>query len=99
MAIEPVDRPPTVRWSARARRDLESIRAYIGEQAPLAAQRFSLRLVNAAESLAVLPDRGRPVRGGLRELAVIYPYIIRYIVRLDEVRIIRIKHGAQRPDA
>ena len=45
----------------------------------------------------MLPDRGRLANGGLRELTVIYPYIIRYEAHGDLVRIIRIKHGAQRP--
>jgi plasmid stabilization system protein ParE len=38
-------------WTETARRDLERIRDYIGQFAPLAAQRFAVRLVVAAESL------------------------------------------------
>ena len=88
----------TIIWSARARRDLEAIHDYIDERAPLAAQRFTLRLVNAADSLAEMPERGRLARRGLRELTVIYPYIIRYQVLSAAIRIVRIKHGAQRPE-
>ena len=58
---------------------------------------MALRLKLAGDSLGALPERGRPASGGLRELAVIYPYIIRYQARADAVRIVRIKHGAQRP--
>jgi toxin ParE1/3/4 len=86
-------------WSSRSRRDLEAIRAYVGQDAPLAARRLSIQLFAAGESLAALPDRGRHVGGGVRELTIIYPYIIRYLVRAEQVRIIRIKHGAQRPGA
>jgi toxin ParE1/3/4 len=55
------------------------------------------RLTTAGNSLSGFPERGRTSSGGMRELAVIYPYIIRYRVRSDVVEIIRIKHGAQRP--
>jgi addiction module RelE/StbE family toxin len=85
-------------WSARSRRDLQSIDAYIGQFAPLAAQRFTARLVSTVQSLAENPERGRRLRGATRELVVVAPYLIRYRVTADAVEIIRIKHGAQRPD-
>jgi addiction module RelE/StbE family toxin len=84
-------------WSLRARRDLESIRAYIGQFAPLTAQRFALRLIGAVESLAHQPHRGHITRGDLRELVVISPYIVRYRIVGEQVFIVRIRHGAQRP--
>jgi plasmid stabilization system protein ParE len=74
-------------WSLRAQRDLENIRAYIGQFAPLAAQRFALRLVSAAESLADQPSRGRRVRRDIRELVAITPYIIRYQITAERVEI------------
>jgi toxin ParE1/3/4 len=52
----------------------------------------------AAESLGEHPHRGRPVRGDVRELAAIPPYVIRYRVKAGSVEIVRIKHGAQQPD-
>ena len=92
--------PPFARvfWSTRAERDLAGIRAYIGQFAPLAAQRFALRLVGTVESLASQPRRGRLVRGEVRELVAIAPYIVRYRVTAAGVEVIRIKHGSQRPD-
>jgi addiction module RelE/StbE family toxin len=84
-------------WSARAINDLETVRAYIGTAAPLDAQRLVVRLVNAAESLADMPERGRRVGQGVRELAVIYPYLIRYRVIDGGVEIVRVRHGARRP--
>ncbi len=92
-------KPYNVIWSARSLRDLSGIKAYIiGQFAPLAAQRFSARLVAAVETLAEHPDRGRPIRGSVRELVAIAPYLVRYSVVGGSVRIIRIKHGAQQPD-
>jgi len=87
----------SVIWSARSRRDLESIRAYIGLFKPLAAQRFTARLVAAVESLADHPERGRPA-GQVRELVAVAPYVVRYKVTADAVQIIHITHGAQRPE-
>jgi toxin ParE1/3/4 len=59
---------------------------------------MALRLRRAGDSLGVMPDRGRKASRNLRELAVIYPYLIRYRVRLGQIEIVRIKHGAQRPE-
>ncbi|PVM90558.1 type II toxin-antitoxin system RelE/ParE family toxin [Caulobacter endophyticus] len=87
-----------VAWSARSRRDLEAIRAYIGQVRPIAAQRLALRLVTAVEALAFHPHRGRPAGGDVRELVAIAPYVIRYRVKGGVVQIVRIKHGAERPD-
>ena len=57
------------------------------------------RLQAAANSLAEFPERGRQSGARVRELAVIYPYIIRYTVKAEGVFIVRIKHGAQRPES
>ncbi len=56
------------------------------------------RLKGAGDSLGLFPDRGRRAGGHIRKWTVIYPYIIRYTVSPGAVRIIRIKHGAQRPE-
>jgi plasmid stabilization system protein ParE len=88
----PSDRP--VVWTARARRELEAVRAYISAVNPIAAQRFTARLVAAAESLSVLPYRARG-GAGARELVVIRPYVIRYQVRPQAVVILGVRHGAR----
>jgi plasmid stabilization system protein ParE len=85
-------------WTAGARGDLAGIRAYIGQFNPTAAARFATRLVLAADSLAEMAERGRPIRGGRRELAASPPYLIRYRVAADVVFILRVRHGARRPD-
>jgi plasmid stabilization system protein ParE len=74
---------------------LVSIRAYIGQDSPLAGLRMAHRLRDAGDSLGLFPDRGG---GGIREWTVIYPYIIRYTVGDNVVRVLRIKHGAQQPE-
>jgi len=88
----------TVIWSGEARSNLVAIRSYIGSFNPMAARRFAARLVAAAESLDELAERGRPTGRGMRELTVVAPYIIRYRVHADRVIILRIRHGARRPD-
>lgn len=55
------------------------------------------RLRHAAESLGENPARGRPA-GALRELTTVPPYLIRYRISDDTVQIVRIRHGAQRPE-
>jgi plasmid stabilization system protein ParE len=85
-------------WTDEARANLLAIRNYIAQFSPLAAQRFSLKLIAAAEDLAENPDRGRGVGNGRRELALIRPYLIRYRTEDEVVFILRIRHAARRPD-
>jgi plasmid stabilization system protein ParE len=33
----------------------------------------------------------------MRELTVVYPYVIRYRITVDHLRILRVRHGARRP--
>jgi addiction module RelE/StbE family toxin len=83
-------------WSDRSRRDLENIRAYIGQFKPLAAQRFTARLVTTVEGLADFPHQGRVVDRDLRELTTASPYLVRYRVTQEEVQVVWIRHGARR---
>lgn len=84
-------------WTEEARAHLLAIRSYIAQFSPLAAQRFSLKLI-AAEDLAENPDRGRSIGNGRRELVLIRPYLIRYRAEADAVFILRIRHAARRSD-
>ena len=77
--------------------ELSSIRAYIGQFSPLAAQRMTVRLRAAAAALRAFPERGRLAGSGMRELTIVPPYVIRYRVGQDAVVILRIKHGARAP--
>jgi plasmid stabilization system protein ParE len=49
-------------YSEAALTDLEQITAFIARDSSDVAQRFANRLVDLAESLRSLPERGRPVK-------------------------------------
>jgi plasmid stabilization system protein ParE len=85
-------------WTRGALADLRTIRAYIAQFSPGAAERLARRLASAAQSLERTPDRGRPAGRGRRELAIIPPYLIRYIHTDARVFIVEIRHGAREPD-
>jgi plasmid stabilization system protein ParE len=85
-------------WTRGAASELRAIRAYVAEFNPLAAVRLAARIVTAARSVEAAPDRGRPVGRGRRELAIIRPYLIRYIHERERVVILEIRHGARAPD-
>lgn len=83
-------------YSVLARRDLSAIWAYIAAEDPRAADQMLTRLDDACHDLLGLPERGRVGKAsGTRELVVVKPYIIVYVVARDGVEIIRIFHAAQ----
>jgi plasmid stabilization system protein ParE len=85
-------------WSPAALGDIARIYAYIAQFNPSAAETIARALLAAGDSLAAFPNRGRPVPGtALRDWPLVYPYIIRYRVAADHVRILRVRHGARRP--
>ena len=85
-------------WTAEAVDNLDSIFTYVAGFNPSAAARLAHRLQTAANGLVEHPERGRATSRGLRELATIHPYLIRYRFSTEAVVILRIRHGAQRPD-
>ena len=87
--------PLKIEWSPRADRELEAIHEYIAAERPKVAAAMKEKLVAAADSLSVFPDRGREV-GRSRELVAVYPFVMRYRVARDRVVILRLRHGAQR---
>lgn len=93
----------TIVWSPEAIQDLISLRAYIAEDDPVAAQRIGLRIVHMVEELLPgNPQMGRPGRvPGTRELVIAQtPYIVPYRVQRNSLEILRIYHGARRwPDS
>ncbi|MFZ3234544.1 MAG: type II toxin-antitoxin system RelE/ParE family toxin [Stellaceae bacterium] len=66
-------------WTFSALADVEGIRRYIGIFNPYAARDMAERIIEAGDSLAAFPYRGRRVPGTqLRESTIAHPYFIRY---------------------
>ena len=86
-----------VSWTRRATADLVAIVVYIAQFNPTAARNTGRLLKETAESLADNPERGRSAERGLREIAAVRPYLIRYRVTESAVWITRIRHSARRP--
>ncbi len=87
-------------YSEAALADLEQITAFIATDNAQVAERFANRLVDLAESLRSMPQRGRPVKKwpGVRVI-VLAPYLIfyRYEKPANRVEILRFWHGAREP--
>lgn len=87
-------------YSEKALSDLHEITAFIAADNVQVAASFANRLVDLAESLRRLPERGRPVKRW-RNVRVIMlaPYLIFYrfeaVANLAEV--LRFWHGARDP--
>lgn len=85
-------------WRPAARDDRRRITAWVADRNLAAAVRIARSLLAAADSLAVLPEKGRPGRVlGTRELSAVPPYVIVYQVDRDAgaVRILRVWHTSQ----
>jgi len=90
----------TVIYSEAALADLRQITAFIAADNPKVAERFANRLVDLAESLRSMPERGRPVKNwpGVRVI-VLAPYLIFYHFEktANRVAVLRFWHGARDP--
>ena len=85
-------------WTVRALGGIAIAYEYIFGFNPRAAMQVAQGLLDAADSLANFPHRGRPVgKTGMRELVTSYPYVIRYRVTGDRVVIPRVRHTSRRP--
>jgi addiction module RelE/StbE family toxin len=86
-------------WSDEALDDLEEITSHVRNFSPAAAARLELAIVVAADSLEILPNRGRATGPNSRELTIVRPYLIRYVVVGDAVRILSVRHAARRRES
>ena len=99
-ARERRDRIASVRviWSPAALREIDHIYRYLAQFNPSAAENMVGEILAAGDSLENFPYRGRAVPGTqLREVTIAYPYVIRYRITADQVRILRVRYGARRP--
>jgi toxin ParE1/3/4 len=91
-----------VTYSLRAAAQLDAIFAYLEEVNPRAAKAVVDHIKATANLLGTFPWMGRPTDEKDVRLRVDtrYPYLIFYkvLVESDEVRILRVLHGAQRRD-
>jgi addiction module RelE/StbE family toxin len=87
-------------YSEAALADLQEITEFIAKDNAEVAARFANRLVDLAESLRSLPERGRPVKEwpGVRVI-VLAPYLIFYSFEKParQVEILRFWHAARNP--
>jgi toxin ParE1/3/4 len=86
-------------WSPEAIDDLTSLRAYIAEDNPAAAQEVALHILqNIEQLLPNNPQMGRSGRvPGTRELVIPKtPFVIPYRLQRNVIQILRVYHGARR---
>jgi plasmid stabilization system protein ParE len=91
----------TVVYSERSLSDLHDIAAFIAADNAQAALTFANRLVDLAESLRRMPERGRPVKNWKNvRVVVLAPYLIfyRFEPTTNHVDVLRFWHGARDPD-
>jgi toxin ParE1/3/4 len=84
-------------WSRRAVDDLCGLRRFIAEDNPEAAARVSARILEAVDTLAAMPNMGRPGRVfGTRELVIRgTPCILPYRVKGERLEIIAVLHASR----
>jgi plasmid stabilization system protein ParE len=88
-----------VRYTLRARADLEEIYEYIEKHQPTAAQRLKSAIERQIGWLIHFPYMAPTTdEAGVRELTLTrHPYKIYYEVAGDEVRVLHIRHAQRRP--
>ncbi len=85
-------------WTETALHGVWRAYDYLMDFNPRAAPHLAESLLVAGDDLVNFPHRGRPVRGtSMRELVTVSPYIIRYRVASDTVKILRVRHASRRP--
>ena len=85
----------TVIWSVGALEEVALIRFYIAQFDADAAETVSQRLISTGNSLSDFPRKGRILRGDVRRISLIWPYVLDYEVHGERVDILRVRHGAR----
>ncbi len=88
-----------VRYTPRARSDLQSILQYIDERSPRGARNVKRAIQKTIELIGEFPEGGR--RAGEQTTRVLpagrYPYLIYWSVEAGEVWLVHIRHARRRP--
>lgn len=87
-----------LRWSARARQDLNNIQQYIDQDNPVAAARTVLRVVQQTGRIKAFPlsfEAIQPDRPEYRSM-IIKPFAVIYKVAPDEVIVLRVIHTSMK---
>jgi addiction module RelE/StbE family toxin len=85
-------------WTEPAEADLDEIFDYIARDAPVYAERFLARIIDAVTMLIAHPQIGRPVPEAEREdvREIIYQgYRIVYLARQEQLYILTVFHGSR----
>jgi toxin ParE1/3/4 len=88
-----------VRYTPRARDDLQTIFSYLDQVSPSGAKSVKRALERRIRRLADIPSMAPATQEpGIYELSIVrYPYKVYYRVENDEVRIVHIRHTSRRP--
>jgi toxin ParE1/3/4 len=88
-----------VRYTPRARSDLQSILQYIDERSPRAARNVKRAIQRTIELISEFPDGGR--RAGERSTRVLpagrYPYLIYWSIEAGEAWLVHIRDARRKP--
>ena len=94
-----------VRYTRTAAAQLQEIFDYIEKESPAGAAKMIGRIVDAIDTLDILPQRHAIISGtdtGAPELRsmIVRPYLIRYCVNEDPalVTVLSVRHGARRSE-
>src|SRR5690242_1460752 len=85
----------TIRWTATALADLQSVHVYLSDESQDAATATVDHLSDAIRELGKSPQMGRPGHvPGTREL-VVRPYVIVYRMKREAIELLAFLHGAK----
>jgi toxin ParE1/3/4 len=88
-----------VRYTPRARSDLQSILNYIDERSPRGAANVKRAIRKTIELMGEFPQSGRSAR--IESVRVLragrYPYLIYWTIEAGEVWLVHIRDGRRRP--
>ena len=87
-----------IRYTPRARDDLDSIFSYLSQHSPPSAISVERLITQMINGLADFPEIGPATDFGARVLLVgRFPYRVFYRIREREIQILHIRHTSRRP--